>query len=567
MRRLTELCLPVVAWLGAACSPPAAPVEAPAPAIATARTSRCEEGHAPDCHRRAAALADDGAEGTRQAVALYAKACDAGHLPSCSALGRHHEIGHGVEVHADKAMALYRRACDGGDHAGCVRVGAAKYFGLLDQRHDLAGARALFERACKAGHDEGCARWGVIRFYGAGVPEDVEGGRALIERACDRGDGYACHQLAQRLENDDHDAYRRDMERAVELYHRACKAGWGEACLDLSWLFLRGFSVRRDLDRGFALSERACHLGDADGCANVGHAYFIGEQVPQDLDRAVAASADACRRLSQRGCRNLGLLAQEPDLEVAPDEFTRTREHLEALCRRDEGRACALRSELDDARPDRDREQLARDERNCYQGEQASSIGYACDQTGWNYEWGEFHLAADARKAADAYRRSCDAGHINGCVNWGWALMRGFGTSMNLVEANALFEKACIEGNRYGCNNLGWSLEQGLGIARNLVEAVDYYRMACDRDDALGCGNLGELLRDLGRLAEAEEALARGCALDHNGSCRWLAEILLSRAPKGRQADPADVARAREVLRNGCDSGRYVECGMLEALP
>ncbi len=63
-------------------------------------------------------------------------------------------------------------------------------------------------------------------------------------------------------------------------------------------------------------------------------------------------------------------------------------------------------------------------------------------------------VAKDLNRAADLFKRACDAGGSVGCLDLGTMYSRGEGVPMDRNRAADLFEKACNAGLNRGCENL-----------------------------------------------------------------------------------------------------------------
>ena len=57
-----------------------------------------------------------------RAISLYKKACDGGHMASCSKLGYLYDKGRGVRKDLGKARRLWKKACDGGAKYACKNL-------------------------------------------------------------------------------------------------------------------------------------------------------------------------------------------------------------------------------------------------------------------------------------------------------------------------------------------------------------------------------------------------------------------------------------------------------------
>jgi tetratricopeptide (TPR) repeat protein len=147
---------------------------------------------------------------------------------------------------------------------------------------------------------------------GDGVPKDLDRAAELYDRACKGGLTDACDNLDNLgLHYAEGAGVQEDESHAVALYEEACDGGnlWG--CTHLGDSFARGKGVRKDGARAVALLQRACDGGLAAGCSNLGLLYQYGQGVEKDEDQAIRFFQRACRRGERTGCSMLESVAGE----------------------------------------------------------------------------------------------------------------------------------------------------------------------------------------------------------------------------------------------------------------
>ena len=106
--------------------------------------------------------------------------------------------------------------------------------------------------------------------------------------ACDQGEPSQCHAAAL-------DAYYKprspETDRAaLQLFKKACDAGYAPSCNGLGVLFAEGRGVAQDLAQAAQLYHGACAAGASTGCEHLAAALSRGLGVPQD-----EAAADRAR--------------------------------------------------------------------------------------------------------------------------------------------------------------------------------------------------------------------------------------------------------------------------------
>jgi TPR repeat protein len=60
-----------------------------------------------------------------------------------------------------------------------------------------------------------------------------------------------------------------DLNRAADLFKKACDAGGSVGCLDLGEMYMRGQGVLKDRNRAADLFKKACDAGVHRGCENL----------------------------------------------------------------------------------------------------------------------------------------------------------------------------------------------------------------------------------------------------------------------------------------------------------
>jgi len=115
----------------------------------------CLAGAAIDCELLGASyyFGTDGLEQDLQrALGLYARACSAGRVRSCTNLGRMYHRGEGVVQDYSRAATLFHQACNGGYANGCYNLAITYHFGE-GVMQDYVRAHALYNLAASQGDE------------------------------------------------------------------------------------------------------------------------------------------------------------------------------------------------------------------------------------------------------------------------------------------------------------------------------------------------------------------------------------------------------------------------------
>ncbi len=340
------------------------------------------------------------------------------------------------------AMELLGQACLTGDPLQCRRA----YEGLGGEQGDRA--LQLVETACLQADDaRACVTVGYNYQNGIGAPPDLDRARDLFDRACIGGQMTGCTNLGVLYEQGL--GVSVDLDRARDLYDRACTGGDMLGCKNLGGLYHHGLGVPADLDRARALYDRACTGGEMGGCSSLGFIYDQGIGVAADLDLAAAYYDQACNGGNMIGCSNLGYLYW------------------------DEGR----------------------------------------------------NFRHDLNLARSLFDRACTAGNMWSCTKLGYMYARGRGIVRDIVLAQELFDRACRGGDMLGCTNLGFVFEQDQEVPHDFERARALYDLACDGGDMTGCERIGFLYQfGLGVRPDRDRAISyfdHACSGGLAEACAW----------------------------------------------
>jgi TPR repeat protein len=194
------------------------------------------------------------------------------------------------------------------------------------------------------------------------------------------------------------------------------------------------------------------HPGARLACDQLGGAYAKGTLgVAVDLPRAAQLYGKACDDGFELGCFNLAKLVVEG--RGVPRDRARAAELFDHAC--------------------------------------ASDFLVACYELGNLYRAGDETSPSSPIRAAEAYRRGCDAvgsGAVLSCRELAGCYRDGAGVGQDGSRAIALYERACNGGYSLACDDLGDLYAQGLGGVRtDRDKAVASYRLACKGGFDLGC--------------------------------------------------------------------------------
>ncbi len=256
--------------------------------------------------------------------AFFGQRCRDGRADACAELGRRRIVASTSEEETRDALALYEKACAADDASACAELA-----GQWIDRHgegetlteaDAARTAEVARKGCDGGNPSACAHLGLLYSLGRGVAQDDARATSLYEIACDGGDPAGCYNVGLNYEKQ-RGAPRNDA-RSLLGYVYGCEGGYPQACTNLGYLYDRGIGVIAHPERAAQLYERACAgdactPGDPIGCANLGIFLRDGHGIPKDERRAAEMLERGCDGNVAAACNNLGILVEPADADRA----------------------------------------------------------------------------------------------------------------------------------------------------------------------------------------------------------------------------------------------------------
>lgn len=296
----------------------------------------CQAGDVEGCVRLASAYdIGNGVDRDRErAIALYGRACKAGHLRACTEAGgikarcRKYQMAapHACVKPGDLsgAAADLSQACDSGYGRACLNLGMG-----ADELVRASGKTALrfLERACDLGEGMGCSLAGFAYLKGeGGAAKDVARGTELLRASCDGGELTSCMLLQALYEGKDDMGGERQPLKLLDLHRNLCRRGHKASCFQAGEMLTdRKEGIGANTQEAERYYELACQSPQpiALSCVQLGR-YHMGE--PQ---RALQYFSLACT-YGGEGCLDAARIARAQTLPK-----------LQKQCENGEGRACA----------------------------------------------------------------------------------------------------------------------------------------------------------------------------------------------------------------------------------
>jgi TPR repeat protein len=284
-----------------------------------------------------------------------------------------------------------------------------------------------------------------------------------------------------------------DLTRALDLYRKACDAGNAAGCNNLGAMYDRGEGTLRDDAQAFELYRKACAQGEANACSNQGYLHEKGRGTKQDYGAAVALYKKGCDDGNAIACKNLGVMYEYGRGFTGADSAMAAT-YYQKGCEGSARDACAyLSSSVESMRKDCDKGDCTN-----YGYIHASGIGVPKSQ----------------ERAAEFYKKACDAKRPVGCSNLGILYANGqIGKGADYKKAAELYKRSCDLGGGSGCNNLGYLYGTGQGVLKSPVRAEEFYKKGCEKGTALACKNMRIVQDERAEEAKKVKAGAPGVGL------------------------------------------------------
>jgi serine/threonine protein kinase/TPR repeat protein len=516
-----------------------------------------------------------------RSFSICQRACDAKAGATCAtaaALAKRFQIG---ENSTDEAKRLFERGCAAGIGVACRRLGA-----LVEVVHP-SEAFSLYANACSAGDLAACSQQGALLELGKGTASDLGAAKSLYDKACAGGNALGCSYRAFALAEGRGEPRNEQklgalLDKSVAGLEEACRSDEPEACVALAATY-ESLGKKEMLTHVPDLVERACRAGCPTGCANQAAITILGKYGRRaDPVAGLQLMDSACRNGEPTACTNIGML--KAGVGFTSRHGVRGATVFKLACSLDIHVGCAGWGPIENAPPElKESSQVAQKvmASACDAGELVACVnlgGLQCQGVG----------APDCGMALQRFETACDGGNPGGCGELATLLQAGRHAPLDRARSAELFRKACDGGEIDSCVNVEWKQAEK-------IPALQGY---CDRGSAAACVALArEFQSDPSTLAKGEELLktvARGtkdrpyptaftllgiqylrekrtrdafdamnqaCEQRGEAGCFYAANLLQT----GGTGVPRDASKARVLVAKGCSDGDSDGC-LLQAV-
>lgn len=276
----------------------------------------------------------------------------------------------------------------------------------------------------------------------------------------------------------------------LDVCRVACDGGDGPACTTMVDALLPSnvpFDACKDAASYKYAAEKGCQLGEMRGCQVMGSLLHNGAMgLAQDDAKAVELWTKGCDAGHGRSCLFLARAHEFAwGLKASHAKWS---EYAEKACALNELEACSdiAWTLVDQKKPD-DTRAAELWKKGCDAGNQV-----ACRGLGWAHETGR-GVVKDEAKARALMQKSCDSGVVWACGNLGWYLQEGMGGPQDKAGAKPLLDKACKDGMDFACEKLGGKKK----VVEEELFCGEFMTIACGKEcvhfheDENNCGGCG----------------------------------------------------------------------------
>eukprot|EP01105_Mastigella_eilhardi_P009927 TRINITY_DN2329_c1_g1_i1.p1 TRINITY_DN2329_c1_g1~~TRINITY_DN2329_c1_g1_i1.p1 ORF type:complete len:597 (-),score=167.99 TRINITY_DN2329_c1_g1_i1:79-1692(-) len=282
------------------------------------------------------------AEGTfrdyGRAILLYRKAAGRGDLFAMNRLGMIYKRGDGVQRDDLTALRLVGQAARAGDPHALNNL-AAFYKKRELPEAVLAGremsdlhriAFRLYQRSAAKGNADAMSFMGLCYEKGEGVDRDLDKAVELFHKAAENSDVWAYNHLGTLFQNglgadgDSSGHIAKDPVRAVAFFTKCADMGGSNAMVNLALCLQKGIGCEHDDRRAVELLTQAVELGNIDAMSFLAMCYENGNShAPRNLTKAMSLFARASAAGDLWATNHCGIIYAEGLPEGNPQENRR----------------------------------------------------------------------------------------------------------------------------------------------------------------------------------------------------------------------------------------------------
>ena len=177
------------------------------------------------------------------------KKVDSGDIHYANSLGYAYEFGIGTSLNIKEAMKYYEMAAKQNNALGMTNLAD-----LYIQEDKLKKAKPLLVKAAEKEH--GYAQYLLAMNFFYYKQENNKEALYWLEKSASNDEPEALYQLGLYY------AEKADLAKSIQYYQRAAELNYGDALLELYYIYGEGFGVEQDEDKALFFLKRAAESGN-----------------------------------------------------------------------------------------------------------------------------------------------------------------------------------------------------------------------------------------------------------------------------------------------------------------
>lgn len=192
------------------------------------------------------------------------KKVDSGDIHYANSLGYAYEFGIGTPLNIKEAMKYYEMAAKQNNTIGMTNLAD-----LYIQENKLKKAKPLLVKAAEK--EYGYAQYLLAMNFFYYKHENNKEALHWLERAAGNDEPHALYQLGL------HYGEKADLAKSIQYYQRAAELNYGDALLELYYIYGEGIGVEQDDDKALFFLKKVAELGNQEAIEELAAMALSGQ--------------------------------------------------------------------------------------------------------------------------------------------------------------------------------------------------------------------------------------------------------------------------------------------------
>ena len=192
------------------------------------------------------------------------KKVDSGDMHYANSLGYAYEFGIGTSLSIKEAMKYYEMSAKQNNAIGMTNLAD-----LYIQENKLKKAKPLLVKAAKK--EYGYAQYLLAMNFFDLYSENNKEALFWLERAASNDEPHALYQLGLYY------AEKADLAKSIQYYQRAAELNYGDALLELYYIYGEGIGVEQDDDKALFFLKKVAELGNQEAIEELAAMALSGQ--------------------------------------------------------------------------------------------------------------------------------------------------------------------------------------------------------------------------------------------------------------------------------------------------